>query len=443
MAAAVIGMLLASAQRGAFNVLIPQLQQDYSFTLPQLSMLQSIFLLGYIILQVPAGKLCDTTTTTLGLGGGLSVMIAALFLWSITTFAHSFVAISTNNNSYLLFKAFLFLRFLEGLAQAVIMPAVSNIASQYFPPSQRASKTSLAYGAFSIGTVIGLWVTPYLCDNINSSSGSAGWTRALSIHGLIGMTAAILLAIATALHPPPKQPSVLLVESKEAGLDTNTKHYLNNNNNNNNNNDNTRDTSISMKLLALLCLTHGVIGYTFFILQAWIPTFIYPLVSNKQQIGRLSAIPWVFTAITALLAGRLCDWLQNTRGLSSLQVRRLAQSIASTLGGVSLLALLLFQHSSSLVASSSSATGAMICLTVAVAAQGFNYSGFHTYVQQVAPQDAGVVLGITNTCSVACGILSGLVVAYGGFEGAFLIGAVLHLVSLATFLMWAKGDLTR
>lgn len=61
----------------------------------------------------------------------------------------------------------------------------------------------------------------------------------------------------------------------------------------------------------------------------------------------------------------------------------------------------------------------------------------------MAPQDAGVVLGITNTFSVACGILSGLVVAYGGFEGAFLIGAVLHLVSLATFLMWAKGDVTR
>lgn len=364
-------------------------------------------------------------------------MIAALFLWSITTFAHSFVALSTNNNSYLLFKAFLFLRFLEGLAQAVIMPAVSNIASRYFPPSQRASKTSLAYGAFSIGTVIGLWVTPYLCDNNSSSCGSAGWTRALSIHGLIGMTAAIVLAIATALHPPPKQPSV--VTSKKEGLYTNAKHHFTTTTATTT----TRDASISVKLLALLCLTHGVIGYTFFILQAWIPTFIYPLLSNKQQIGLLSAIPWIFTAITAILAGRLCDWLQNTRGLSSLQVRRLAQSIASALGGVSLLALLLFQHSSPLLSSSSSATGAMICLTIAVAAQGFNYSGFHTYVQQVAPQDAGVVLGITNTCSIACGILSGLVVAYGGFEGAFLSGAVLHLVSLATFLMWAKGEVTR
>lgn len=73
------------------------------------------------------------------------------------------------------------------------------------------------------------------------------------------------------------------------------------------------------------------------------------------------------TAMVSVLAGSFADWFQARRGLSPLTMRRLMQNIATLGGALSLLPLAL------LPAAAVPTPLAVASLTLAVAAQGFNY----------------------------------------------------------------------
>lgn len=86
----------------------------------------------------------------------------------------------------------------------------------------------------------------------------------------------------------------------------------------------------------------------------------------------------------------------------------------------------------------------MVCLTTALACQGFNYSGFHTYVQDVVSSRAGQVLGLTNTSSTLAGIagtvLTGVLATRSGFAVAFGLTSVLYVSSALVWLMVLRGQ---
>lgn len=49
--------------------------------------------------------------------------------------------------------------------------------------------------------------------------------------------------------------------------------------------------------IALLCWTHGVIGWGFFIFGTWIPTYLdYLGVTDLRTAGYLSALPWAVSS---------------------------------------------------------------------------------------------------------------------------------------------------
>ena len=87
---------------------------------------------------------------------------------------------------------------------------------------------------------------------------------------------------------------------------------------------------------------------------------------------------------------------------------------------------------------------AAAALTLALAFSGFNYSGFHSYVQEVAPRDAGLVLGITNTAGTLTGLVGNLAtghLAAGslGFAAVFAATSAIHLTGAAVWLLFARG----
>ena len=47
--------------------------------------------------------------------------------------------------------------------------------------------------------------------------------------------------------------------------------------------------------LVLLCLAHSVISLTFFLTQAWVPTFLHSTyaLTDLNTVGLLSALPWL------------------------------------------------------------------------------------------------------------------------------------------------------
>ena len=58
-----------------------------------------------------------------------------------------------------------------------------------------------------------------------------------------------------------------------------------------------------MTHIVALCWVHSVIGWGFFILQSWIPTYLNSLgMTDIRAVGLLSALPWVVSRVETLAA---------------------------------------------------------------------------------------------------------------------------------------------
>lgn len=435
--AACLATFMAAIGRASFSVLSVPIQQSYGLTLSQVGMAQSAMLLGYLIFQVrrTKGYIYISTTTTCLLNaitieqiptglladrvGGARALCAGLIAWSIALAALATAPLATSP-----FTIILGARAALGAAQAVMMPGVSAAAAQFFPPSIRASKTSSVYAFYSLGTVMGLGSTPIIARLTHS--------ELVVPFLLFGGVGAVLGAMALRLLPNLPPSYIQRQYNPTTSNKTKTRKSI--------------DRSMVVRNLPqilLLCWTHGVIGFGFFVLQAWVPIFLYSLGGSHSAtldlatLGILSALPWMFTAAIAALAGNAADWLQSSAQWSPLRVRRCMQSVASIGGALSFAPLAL---TSSATLSPLSAT---VALCMAVAAQGFYYGGFHAYVGDVASQDAGVVLGMTNSFSIVAGIVgnvvAGALAGQTGFQAVFGLAMVLHGVSAATWLIFARG----
>lgn len=360
------------------------------------------------IMQIPAGVLADRM-------GGIKALLLGLFVWS--SFGILMLGIPLSSSPIV---ALLGLRCGLGLGQSVLMPGISATAAQSFAPTDRGDKTSGIYACYSLGTVFGLIITPILADAVS-------WSGSFGVFGAVGLLFCIFGAMSLKLNrlepmdPFDAAPEQIVNSSrmqKRSRLVRFRRHA---------------------KDLSLLCWTHAVIGFGFFVLQSWIPTFLHGLgITNLKSLGFLSAIPWLLTALVAAFSGKLSLHLQIDRSWSPLQVRRLMQTVSSMGIAFCLIPLAMDQNFvSPLIATA--------VISVAVAFQGLCYPGFHSYVQDVASKDAGLVLALTNTCSIAAGILGNIITGQLaasplGFSAVFGLTSVLYISSAITWFVFAKGN---
>lgn len=351
--------------------------------------------------------------------GGVSSLVLGMAAWSL--FGVFMLGIPMSGNPI---ATLFLLRCGLGFSQSVLMPGISATSAQSFSPMERGDKTSGIYACYSIGTVASLIITPVLADSV----GTFGSFAAFGVVGIVcSMFGLILLS---------NNPFCLLFRMNDA-LSGPRQHVQRVPSKMHRKSQLARFRKYSGDLM-LLCWTHAVIGFGFFVLQSWIPTFLHSLgVSNLRTLGVLSAMPWLLTAAVAAVSGKLSRYLETNKGWNSLSVRRLFQ-IISSMGGAQCLLLLVFQSQniSPLIATAS--------ISIAVAFQGLCYPGFHSYVQDIASNDAGVILALTNSCSIAAGILGNVVTGHlaasaFGFRAVFALTAGLYVLSSITWFIGATG----
>lgn len=197
--------------------------------------------------------------------------------------------------------------------------------------------------------------------------------------------------------------------------------------------------------VAVLCGVHAAIGWGFFIFQNWMPLYMASLGGADLVLtGLLSGLPWLAAAAAGVLAGTVADSLLSW-GLSLQRVRLLMHGLHC--GGCALTALVLA------LTPAPPRWLAVACLVGNLAAYGLSFGGFHAYLQDVCGRGAtrgggggsgagggvGVLQGLTNSCSIAMGVLGNLatgalVDATGSYRAVF--GAT-ALVYTASFAAWA------
>lgn len=149
--------------------------------------------------------------------------------------------------------------------------------------------------------------------------------------------------------------------------------------------------------------------------------------------GIFSVLPWVTMAISANVGGWIADTLV-AKGWSVTTVRKLMQTIGF-LGPAFCL---------SQLANISTIQGAVTCMMGAQGFDAFSQSGLYSNHQDIGPQYAGVLLGLSNTAGVLAGVLgslaTGYILANGTWTDVWRVAIVLYLVGTVIWNLFSTGE---
>lgn len=156
--------------RQIIYILFPAIKQELQFSDLQLSLLgTSAFAIFYTFLGIPFGRMADKGSRTKLIGFGL--LVWSLFS-GLTGFATGFWSI-------------FFCRVMVGVGEATLGPAAISLLSDYFPPSKRATVTSI----YSMGIAIGAG----LAAIVGGMLFGLGWRNAFYIVGFPGIFFSVLV----------------------------------------------------------------------------------------------------------------------------------------------------------------------------------------------------------------------------------------------------------
>ncbi|XP_069969590.1 sialin [Penaeus vannamei] len=139
-------------------------------------------------------------------------------------------------------------------------------------------------------------------------------------------------------------------------------------------------------------------SFAFYTFLTEMPTYLADIQHfNVKSNGLLSGLPFVCMLCASLAWGVLVDRLLAAKCLSLKAVRRISTGVAHYVAALALVAMCFVDCNSS---------AAMVVLCVSVGVSGCAYSGNALTEQDIAPNLAGTLTGITNTIGSATGFLA-------------------------------------
>ncbi|KAE9524732.1 hypothetical protein AGLY_014782, partial [Aphis glycines] len=316
----------------------------------QNSILGAFFIL-HVIMQIPGGVLAQRygTKTVFGISNGVAAVL-------------SFAVPASAKFNY---KALVLIRIIQGFISGAAWPSMHTMTANWIPPHERSRFVS-AYLGSSVGTA----VTYIMCGYLIASF---GWESVFYVSGGLGLLWAICW-ILLVYDTPAKHPTISIrertyienclgktIQTRSKPLSIPWKSLL------------------SSKVLWINLVTQAGGIWGLFTLAAQAPSYFnFVLGLNIKQTGLWSGMPhfvrWVF-----------------------------AFGYSNILQGFFILGLC-YSGCNSLVA--------VIMLFSATAVNGAVSSGALAAVVDIAPNYAGVVLGIIGTVTATSGFISPLIVGY-------------------------------
>ena len=403
----VLAVYICMIDRIAISIAIIPMAEENGWSPTVQGAVMSAFFLGYVTLQIPAGYLSDRF-------GGKWVLGLGVLFWSLFT-------LLTPASAALGISILLACRFLMGVAEAVTWPSIYSLYSRWVHPDRRASAVGLMNSGISGGSVIALICTPWLISVWS-------WQGAFYLYGLLGILWFAIWAPIARSRPAVEtdwdaseaalaNPKSLQDENQAETLSQPVYPRL------------TVRGMLRSRAVWAIAIAHICINWSLYLVLSWFPTFVNrELGADLQLAGFLALAPTLVSLIMAPTAGRLFDRLV-ARGADRLKIRRWMQSIAF-LGITG--AMLGITLTDSLVVS-------VTVITLSNALTAFSIGGFATNHLDIAPNQSGLLMGVTNTLAAVSSSLSVFVsgwiqTATGGWDAVFqtaagvsLLGAVIYV----------------
>ncbi|KAK7294640.1 hypothetical protein RJT34_17530 [Clitoria ternatea] len=399
-------MCLCNADRVVMSVAIVPLAAKHGWSSSFLGIVQSSFLWGYIFSSVIGGALVDRY-------GGKRVFACGVFLWSLATLLTPLAA-NHSTMSLLAIRAFF------GLAEGVALPSMSTLLSRWFPTNERASAVGISMAGFHLGNVIGLLLTPIMLSTI----GISGPFILFSSLGLLWVMTWLYRVTDDPMesHFISRSEQRLIQAGKRGSPKKSSKfpplHLL-----------------LSKLPSWAIIFANATNNWGYFVLLSWMPVYFKSVYNvNLKQAAWFSAVPWATMAISGYLAGLASDFLINA-GYPTTFVRKLMQTIGFIGPAVTLLCLNY----------ANTPTVAATLMTAALSLSSFSQAGFMLNIQDIAPQYAGILHGISNSAGTLAAIISTIGTGYfvqwlGSFQAFLTLTAGLYFVTTIFWNLFASGE---
>ena len=392
----VLAVYICMIDRIAISIAIIPMAEDNGWSPTVQGAVMSAFFLGYVTLQIPAGYLSDRF-------GGKWVLGLGVLFWSLFT-------LLTPASAALGITVLLACRFLMGVAEAVTWPSIYSLYSRWVHPDRRASAVGLMNSGISGGAVIALICTPWLISVWS-------WQGAFYLYGVLGVLWFAVWAPLARSRPADKTDwdtadVVLATTDTGSAADQNNVSAppvyprL------------TLRGMLRSKAVWAIAVAHICINWSLYLVLSWFPTFVNrELGADLQLAGFLALAPTIVSLVMAPLAGRLFDRLV-AKGHDRLKVRRVMQSLAFVGITAAMMAITL---TDSLVLS-------VTVITLSNALTAFSIGGFATNHLDIAPNQSGLLMGVTNTLAAVSSSASVFVSGWiqdlsGGWDAVFLTAA--------------------
>ncbi|KAK3885569.1 hypothetical protein Pcinc_010235 [Petrolisthes cinctipes] len=316
---------------------------------------------------------------------------------------------------------FIAVRVLGGGFEGVTFPAMNFMLANWIPLLERSKFSSLVYAGAQFGTVISMMVSGWLCE----SEFLGGWPSVFYVFGVLGVVWGLAWFVLI-VDSPSRHPRISLQERN---------HILRHCNHSKSKPSSVPWWSVltSVPVWSLIVVHFGQ-NWGFLTLLTELPTYLNNILHyDMTSSGFLSALPYLAMWVFSLLYSSLISNLQSANKLSVIAVRKISMVIG-LYGPMLGLVAMCFVNCDSILA--------MVMLCVAVGLNGAIYCGYMCSHQDLAPNFAGSLMGLTTTVATIPGVLAPLLTGViindnqtlDAWRTVFLITSAVYLVTNIGYL---------
>ncbi|CAI0388786.1 unnamed protein product [Linum tenue] len=340
-------------------------------------LVQSSFFWGYALSQLPGGWLAKRF-------GGRKVLEIGVLTWS---FATALVPLLAG-----FMPGLVFTRILVGIGEGVSPSAATDLIARSIPLQERSRAVAFVFGGLSVGSVAGLILAPALIQHY-------GWESVFYLFGLFGIAWFVGFqtmveqeasyaepAANSSNHQEEKSQGSSLAELDESVKDVPWRAIF-------------KSPAVWAMIYAHFCGSWG--HYT---CLSWLPTYFSEALNlNLTEAAWVSILPPLASVFVTNLAAQLADKLIAS-GVETTTVRKFCQTV-----GFLAPALCMIPSAVDLGLPPWEVVG---ILTAGLALSSFALSGLYCTHQDISPEYASILLGITSTSGAVPGIVGVALTGY-------------------------------
>uniref|UniRef100_A0A5B7BPL6 Major facilitator superfamily (MFS) profile domain-containing protein n=1 Tax=Davidia involucrata TaxID=16924 RepID=A0A5B7BPL6_DAVIN len=373
-----LAFVICNMDKVNLSVAIIPMSHQFGWNSSTAGLVQSSFFWGYALSQLPGGWLAKTF-------GGSKVLEIGVLTWSLGT------ALVPSLAGFM--PGLVLSRILVGIGEGVSPSAATDLIARSIPVEERSRAVSFVFGGLSVGSVMGLLLAPPLIQKF-------GWESVFYIFGLFGIAWFLGFKLVKEGQPSFGAASISGSQSvpKEKSWNTSLEEL----------GGSLKDVPwkafFQSQAVWAMIYVHFCGSWGHYTCLSWIPTyFSEELNLNLTEAAWVSVLPPLASIFVTGIAAQFADNL-IANGVETTTVRKICQTIA-------------FLSPATCMILSSLDLGLppweiVGILTAGLALSSFALSGLYCTHQDISPEYASILLGITNTVGAVPGIVG---VALTGF----------------------------